>query len=98
MDGVGINPPPRSCLRPSTARLSKKEPELLAKHGASLKDVVKITTYLVDTRECPDYHRARREAFAGIGEIPAHTLIIAQGLAWPGMLVEIDMTAAIPGV
>lgn len=71
----------------------QKGADLLAKHGASLKDVVKITTYLLDTRECPNYHRARREAFAGIEDLPAHTLIIVQGLAWPGMLVEVDMTA-----
>ncbi len=79
------------------ARLAyRKGADLLAKHGASLKDVVKITTYLLDTRECPNYHRARREAFTGIEALPAHTLIIVQGLAWPGMLVEVDMTAAIP--
>lgn len=59
----------------------RKGADLLAKHGASLKDVVKITTYLLDTRECPHYHRARREAFAGIEALPAHTLIIVQGLA-----------------
>jgi len=79
------------------ARLAfRKGADLLAKHGASLKDVVKITTYLLDTRESPNYHRARCEAFAGIEALPAHTLIIVQGLAWPGMLVEVDMTAVIP--
>ncbi|HWL53074.1 MAG TPA: RidA family protein [Chthoniobacteraceae bacterium] len=74
----------------------RKAAELLARHGACLKDVVKITTYLLDTRECPNYHRARREAFEGIADLPAHTLIIVHGLAWPGMLVEVDLTAAIP--
>ncbi len=74
----------------------EKAAKLLALHGASLRDAVKITTYLLDPRECPNYHRARLEAFAGIEELPAHTLVIVQGLAWPGMVTEVDITAAIP--
>lgn len=67
----------------------------LAKHGATLTDVVKITAYLLDAREFPNYHRARAEAFRNSPAIPVHTLLAINSLAWPGMLMEIDITAAI---
>lgn len=72
----------------------QKATAVLARHGASLADVVKITAYLLDTRMFPDYQRARREAFAGLAP-PAHTLLAIGGLAWPGMLVEVDLTAVV---
>jgi enamine deaminase RidA (YjgF/YER057c/UK114 family) len=28
--------------------------------------------------------------------MPAHTLLTINQLAWPGMLIEIDVTAAVP--
>ncbi len=73
----------------------EKAAHVLAKHGATLADVVKITAYLLDTREFPNYHRARSEAFQNSPTIPAHTLLAVSGLAWPGMLMEVDLTAAI---
>lgn len=72
----------------------QKAAQVLAKHGASLADVVKITAYLLDPRAFPAYHQARREAFQGIAP-PAHTLLVISALAWPGMLVEVDLTAVV---
>lgn len=69
-----------------------KAASVLKKHGASLADVVKITAYLLDPRTAPAYHEARREAFSGLPP-PSHTLLFISGLAWPDMLVEIDLTA-----
>jgi len=74
----------------------EKASQVLAKHGASLADVVKITAYVVDARALPDYHRARREAFQDLPP-PTHTLLVISALAWPGMLVEVDLTAVIAG-
>lgn len=74
----------------------EKATNVLARHGATLADVVKITAYLLDAREFPNYHRARAEAFRGL-PIPSHTLLAIGALAWPGMQVEIDLTAAIGG-
>jgi len=80
----------------SQTRLAfEKATRALSKHGATLADAVKITAYLLDTRELPNYHRARSEAFKNLPTIPVHTLLVINGLAWPGMLVEIDITAAI---
>ncbi len=73
----------------------EKAAALLAKHGASLADVVKISAYLLDAREAPHYHRARAEAFAGVPGLPAHTFLFINALAWPGMLVEVDLTAVV---
>ncbi len=68
---------------------------LLEKHGATLADVAKMVTYLTDVRFQPDYGKCRVEAF-GNNALPAHTLLTISQLAWPGMLVEIDVTAVVP--
>lgn len=68
---------------------------ILDKHGATLGDVVKMVTYLTDVRHQPDYGRCRVEQF-GNNPLPAHTLLTISQLAWPGMIVEIDVTAVVP--
>jgi enamine deaminase RidA (YjgF/YER057c/UK114 family) len=73
----------------------EKAAAVLAKHGATLADLVKISAYLLDVREAQNYHRARAEAFKGIAGLPAHTFLFINNLAWPGMLVEVDLTAVV---
>src|SRR3954471_8015559 len=68
---------------------------LLAKQGATLGDVAKMVTYITDARYQPDYGKCRVEAF-GTNSLPAHTLLNISQLAWPGMMVEIDVTAVVP--
>jgi len=68
---------------------------LLAKQGATLGDVAKMVTYITDARYQPDYGKCRVEAF-GNNSLPAHTLLNISQLAWPGMMVEIDVTAVVP--
>jgi enamine deaminase RidA (YjgF/YER057c/UK114 family) len=68
---------------------------LLAKHGATLADVVKMVTYMTDVRYQADYGKCRVEEF-GSNPLPAHTLLTISQLAWPGMMVEIDVTAVVP--
>ena len=68
---------------------------LLEKHGATLGDVAKMVSYLTDVRYQPDYGKCRVEAF-GDHPLPAHTLLTISQLAWPGMIVEIDVTAIVP--
>src|SRR3954469_7819962 len=70
---------------------------LLAKQGATLGDVAKMVTYITDARYQPDYGKCRVEAF-GANSLPAHTLLNISQLAWPGMMVEIDVTAVVPAV
>lgn len=73
-----------------------KAVRLLAKHGATPADIVKITAYLVDVRDRADYQKARMEALANVPALPAHTFLVVSALARPGMLMEIDIIAAIP--
>ena len=68
---------------------------LLQKQGATLGDVVKIVSYVTDMRHQADYGRCRSEAF-GSNPPPAHTLLNITQLAWPGMMVEVDVTAMVP--
>jgi 2-iminobutanoate/2-iminopropanoate deaminase len=67
----------------------------LDKNGAGLPDIVKIVSYVTDMRYQADYGRCRSEVF-GATPPPAHTLLNIVQLAWPGMLVEVDVTAMVP--
>ncbi len=73
----------------------EKIKRLLEKQGATHGDVVKMVTYITDARYQPDYGKCRVEAF-GDNPLPAHTLLNISQLAWPGMMVEIDVTAMVP--
>ena len=68
---------------------------LLEKHGAGFGDVVKIVSYVTDMRYQADYGKCRAEVF-GATPPPAHTLLNIVQLAWPGMMVEVDVTAMVP--
>jgi 2-iminobutanoate/2-iminopropanoate deaminase len=68
---------------------------LLEKHGATLADIAKMVTYLTDVRYQPDFGKCRQEPFGTI-PMPAHTLLTISQLAWPGMIIEIDVTAMVP--
>jgi enamine deaminase RidA (YjgF/YER057c/UK114 family) len=67
---------------------------ILDRHGANLGDVVKMVTYVTDIRHQADYGKCRLEAF-GNSALPAHTFLNINQLAWPGMIVEIDVTAIV---
>lgn len=64
---------------------------LLDAAGASLADVVKMTVYLTDMSKREGWNRVREEAF--VPPRPCSTLIEVKGLARPGMLIELDVTA-----
>jgi 2-iminobutanoate/2-iminopropanoate deaminase len=69
---------------------------LLAKHGASLADVVKTTAYLTDVRFQTDYGKCTSEWYGDAPRTGVHTFIVISQLAHPGMMVEIDVTAMVP--
>jgi 2-iminobutanoate/2-iminopropanoate deaminase len=68
--------------------------KLLALQGATMNDVVRIVTYITDIRFFQDALKCRREAF-GDAPIPASTLLNVPQLAWPYMMIEIDVTATL---
>jgi enamine deaminase RidA (YjgF/YER057c/UK114 family) len=65
---------------------------LLAAQGATMNDVVKVVTYVTDIRNQVDAGKCRAEALAGAPQ-PVHTFLNINQLAWPGMLVEVDVIA-----
>jgi 2-iminobutanoate/2-iminopropanoate deaminase len=67
----------------------------LDKNGATMNDIVKMVTYVTDIRTLPEFGKCRQEAF-GNAPLPAHTLLNISQLAWPGMMIEIDVTAMVP--
>lgn len=68
----------------------------LAASGATFKDVVKITTYVVNYKpSMRDDLRAARLRFMGSADPPAATLVGVQSLASEDWLVEIEVTAVI---
>jgi len=67
----------------------------LENNGAGFGDIVKIVSYVTDMRFQADYGKCRSEVF-GATPPPAHTLLNIVQLAWPGMMVEVDVTAMVP--
>jgi enamine deaminase RidA (YjgF/YER057c/UK114 family) len=64
----------------------------LAANGSSLKEAVKMTVYVTDMRNRLDWAKCSGEAFAG-ATVPAQTLLGISQLAFPEMMLEIDVTA-----
>jgi enamine deaminase RidA (YjgF/YER057c/UK114 family) len=68
--------------------------ELLAAAGAGFDDVVKLTTYLTDMSQVGAHREVRVRYLPA--EPPASTLVEVSRLIRPGLLVEIDVVAAVP--
>jgi len=69
--------------------------KVLASVGADFSNVLRVTVYLTDVRDRERINPVRKEFF---GETrPASTLIGVKELAVPGMKVEIEAIAGLPG-
>jgi 2-iminobutanoate/2-iminopropanoate deaminase len=67
---------------------------VLAHHGASLRDVVKITTYVTDLRYRLTLGECVKDQWGDV-VFPTNTLIGVAALAFPEMIIEVDATAII---
>jgi enamine deaminase RidA (YjgF/YER057c/UK114 family) len=67
----------------------------LAAAGATFEDVVKMVVYLVNLKENHTAFRKVRAEYVHHTNRPVSTMIEVKGLALEGMLVEIDLIAAI---
>ena len=67
---------------------------VLAHHGASLRDVVKITTYITDLRYRLTLGECVKDTWGDV-VFPTNTLIGVAALAFPEMIIEVDATAII---
>jgi 2-iminobutanoate/2-iminopropanoate deaminase len=71
-----------------------KVKRVLAHHGASLRDVVKITTYVTDLRYRLTLGQCVKDTWGDVA-FPTNTLIGVAALAFPEMIIEVDATAII---
>ena len=78
------------------ARKTLENMELILKAaGAGFADVLKVTVYLTDVNDRQAINPVRKEFFGD--SRPASTLIGVNALAIPGMKIEIEAVAGLPG-
>lgn len=68
---------------------------LLADRGATFDDVVNIRTYLADMDRLADYGDVRHTYLTD--RLPTSTTVEVSRLFRPGLLLEVDITAVVPG-
>ena len=68
---------------------------LLAEAGAKLSDVVKATIYVTDRAFLDPTNAIVLRRLSGVR--PAFNAVIVKGLASPELLMEVDVTAVLPG-
>ena len=62
--------------------------------GASMKDVVKITTFLTDIANYPGFSKVRSETFPD--NPPASSTVVVAALVRPEFLVEVEAVVHLP--
>lgn len=88
-EGDGLEAQMRSALAKMKA--------LLGREGATMFDVVKMNTYIVDYGpETLEVFRGVRKEVLGEVDMPASTLVGVQALALPEWLIEIEAVAVVP--
>lgn len=78
----------RNCLKTIAATL--------AEAGTSMAEVVRATYYITDAADADKVFPIFGEVFGDIR--PAATLLVVAGLYKPEMKIEIEVTAAMPGI
>ena len=63
--------------------------------GATMQDVVKITTFLVNLDDYPGFSQVRSETFPETP--PASSTVVVAALVRPEFLVEVEAVVHIPG-
>ena len=82
-------------IRIQTRAVLENVRDILAHAGASLTDVVELSTYLVDMRDFAAYNEVYSEFFGPEG--PARTTVAVAALPHPHLLIEIKVVASSPG-
>ncbi|MFG2044066.1 RidA family protein [Dactylosporangium sp. NPDC048998] len=81
-------------IREQTRAVLRNIDDILAAVGASLADVVQVTTYLVNMNDFGGYNEVYGEFFDETG--PARTTVAVHQLPHPHLLIEIQAVALIP--
>ena len=86
----------RDNIEVQTRRVFDRIAGVLAKHGSSLSDIVKTTSFLADLADYDGFNRVRVETFRDCEEPPASTAVGAGSLLGIGTRVEIEVVAFVP--
>ena len=78
-------------MRTQSQRVFENIEAILQQAGGALDNLVRITAYLTDMSRYPEYNEVRTK-FLGTCP-PASTTIQVSGLAFEGLLVEVDAVA-----
>lgn len=82
-------------MRAQTRQVFEAISALLADRGATFAHVVNIRTYLADMARLREYGEVRAEYLDGA--LPTSTTVEVSRLFRPGALLEVDITAVVPG-
>ena len=77
-----------------TERIFEIVGAVLAAHGATFADVMHIRTFMTDLDDLPAYGAVRRRLFPGVPP-PASTTVEVSRLFLPGLVLEVEVTAAV---
>lgn len=91
VDAMGTT---RVDIREQTRAVIENVREILASAGATLKDVVEVTTYLVNMNDFAGYNEVYSEFFDYDG--PTRTTVAVHQLPHPHLLIEIRAVAYKP--
>jgi enamine deaminase RidA (YjgF/YER057c/UK114 family) len=67
---------------------------ILAEAGMGPEDVIRINAFVTDRAHMAGYMAARDAWLAGVGRLPASTLVIVSGFTRAEFVVEVEVTAA----
>ena len=77
-----------------TEAIIKKFQHILEANGASLSNIVKVTSFVTDLREAPASAEVRRKYFSGA--FPASTQVQVAALGTPDLKIEIEAIVILP--
>lgn len=80
-------------MRAQAEKVFQNIAEVLAEGGATMNDVVKITAWLTDMSRFAEYNAARSAAFTN--KLPASSAVVSPQLAFPNLLVEVEVVAVL---
>lgn len=80
-------------IKTQTKQTFEKIKFVLDAGGATLKDIIKITTFLTHMDDYSAYNEIRRQYFED--NFPASSTVVVKDLVVKGMLVEVEVIAAL---
>ena len=81
-------------IKAQTRQVFQNIKDILTAAGAGMADIIKINTYITDQSKFMDMLAVRSEIFGN--NPPASTAVVVAGLAFPGLLIEVEAIAIKP--